>query len=637
MDTQIIANKMSKLKENHKYKMLTVLYRIFFLCILSSHSVLMAMPGDTVTINENTLNVVAGNKILVNHSYEFKEALQRLSEMTSSDVIDRENISRSEKTYWLSFTIYNPSDKEIATHIDAFMDEAYIDLHQVDLCKDLPCTGEVVRSVSRSYSTNVIVTPGYHTFTAKIKYFDLPYDFRPKISSLNALYKKENDFDYVFFLLISVFMGSILLLGFLALGIFLVAKDKAFLWYGIFCILLGLNSLRILTEHFAFLHNNPIYITFIYFKHFSAVALYISYTSFAFYFVNADSNKPWIYYGTRIFAVLSLMSIIPEIIFLVQGKFALSYSYYFHCRNAMSIYCLGLILLISKYRKEPFVKFILAGSSILLTSEIISNFLPKGIDSMVGTVGAYLEMGVFALGLSYRVKLQYSKRLQLLQENIEKTQLIADLQVEKSRLNMSVLQSQMNPHFIFNSLNSINRYILKNNKDEASYFLSQFSKLMRQILDSSVETSITLEAELNSVQLYLELESMRYNGIFTYQINIAEGIDLQNIIVPPIIIQPFVENSIKHGFINRIGNEKLIISISRHHLQTLIIIEDNGVGRSYSSKENALHDKAHKSKGLKITEDRIKNFSSITGHPCTLDIIDINQAGLSGTIVRILI
>lgn len=613
------------------------IFTFVFLCSFFSYVNLFALPVDTVILTGNTLYCPAGDHTLVDHGYDASVAARKLMDQKEREVIDPSVLTRSGKAYWVIFIIKNNSPEPIAAHIDAYMEEAYLDDRAVTVCRDLPCIGELRPPVARPYSANILIEPGEHVFLARISHYDLPEDFRPRVSAMQALYDEEYFFDYSFFLLISVFMGAVLLLGMLALGIFVVGKDRAFLWYGIFCTLLGLNSLRILTEHYVFLNENPIYITFIYFKHFSAVALYASYAIFAFYFVNADMQKPWVYLGVRIFVVLCILSVIPEIVFLVQEKYVLSFYYYFNTRNFLGICSIVLIILISRYRREPFVKFILIGSSILITAEMISNFLPKGIDSMVGTAGAFLELGVFALGLSYRVRIHYTRRLQLLNENIEKTRIIADLQVEKSRLNMTILQSQMNPHFIFNSLNSINRYILKNDRDEASYFLSRFSRLMRLILDNSVETSIKLSEELTSVQLYLELESLRFNGSFTFQINIEEGLDTHGIIVPPLILQPFVENSVKHGFVNRSGSERLVISVSRYGSQTLISIEDNGIGRNASVDQSWRLNPGHKSRGLKITTDRIRNFSLITNQPCDVFIKDIDTEGQTGTIVGIII
>ena len=171
---------------------------------------------------------------------------------------------------------------------------------------------------------------------------------------------------------------------------------------------------------------------------------------------------------------------------------------------------------------------------------------------------------------------------------------------------MQMLRSQMNPHFMFNTLNSINSYIIQNKTEDASAYLTTFSKLMRNILQNSKEQWITLENELQTLKLYIDLESARLEHSFSYQIIVDNDVDEDRIKVPPLIIQPFVENSIWHGLRNKRETGNLIISVRKageDHLQ--ISIEDNGVGREKSAqlKTNQV---SHKSFGMEITNDRLK-------------------------------
>ncbi|PDS21631.1 sensor histidine kinase, partial [Flavobacterium branchiophilum] len=115
---------------------------------------------------------------------------------------------------------------------------------------------------------------------------------------------------------------------------------------------------------------------------------------------------------------------------------------------------------------------------------------------------------------------------------------------------MQTLRSQMNPHFLFNSLNSINSFIVQQKSREASGYLTTFSKLMRNILENSRYESITLEKELNTLKMYLEIEAVRLDHQFDYEILIDKNIELENIKIPPLIIQPFAENAIWHGLNN---------------------------------------------------------------------------------------
>lgn len=171
---------------------------------------------------------------------------------------------------------------------------------------------------------------------------------------------------------------------------------------------------------------------------------------------------------------------------------------------------------------------------------------------------------------------------------------------------MQTLRSQMNPHFMFNSLNSINSYIIQNKSNEASKYLSTFSKLMRSILDNSKYRTIQLEKEIKTLDWYLQLEAVRLEHKFTYSIQCSDGIDRETVQIPPLIIQPFVENAIWHGIQNKNSKGHIIIQINSDETESLkISITDDGIGR----KASALLKKSqttHISYGLEITIDRLK-------------------------------
>src|SRR6478735_11660647 len=136
------------------------------------------------------------------------------------------------------------------------------------------------------------------------------------------------------------------------------------------------------------------------------------------------------------------------------------------------------------------------------------------------------------------------------------------LKQKSSELEMQALRAQMNPHFIFNSLNSINRFILQNNREQASEFLTKFSKLVRMILQNSQASSITLDSELESLGLYLDLEAVRFDHKFEYKISYPKDLDIEVLKVPPLIIQPYTENAIWHGLMHSEEKGQLDIDVS---------------------------------------------------------------------------
>ncbi|MBX3242616.1 MAG: histidine kinase [Chitinophagaceae bacterium] len=199
---------------------------------------------------------------------------------------------------------------------------------------------------------------------------------------------------------------------------------------------------------------------------------------------------------------------------------------------------------------------------------------------------------------------------------------------------MQALRAQMNPHFIFNSLNSINRYIVKSDQATASLYLTRFAKLIRLILDNSNSKSITLTNEIQALTLYLEMESIRFEKKFTYNIVVDNNIDADNIFVPPLIIQPYAENAIWHGLLHKEDSGHLNIDITQKTEQMLqCIIEDDGIGREKARELKSKSASNKKSLGMKLTESRLGLLSKedITENLITIEDIRDGEGKASGT------
>ena len=175
-----------------------------------------------------------------------------------------------------------------------------------------------------------------------------------------------------------------------------------------------------------------------------------------------------------------------------------------------------------------------------------------------------------------------------------------------AEVEMQALRAQMNPHFIFNCLNSINRYIVKSDQQTASLYLTRFAKLIRLILDNSNSRSVTLANELEALKLYIEMESIRFEKKFHYQIHVDKNVQTDCECVPPLIIQPYVENAIWHGLLHKEDAGELRISIHKKSPGLLeCIIEDNGVGREKARELKSKSASTKKSLGMRLTEDRL--------------------------------
>lgn len=211
-------------------------------------------------------------------------------------------------------------------------------------------------------------------------------------------------------------------------------------------------------------------------------------------------------------------------------------------------------------------------------------------------------------------------------------------QLSESR--MQALRSRMNPHFLFNSLNSIKYFILKNENDTASFYLNKFSKLLRHILEYSSHETITLQQELETLKLYLEIESLRFDQTFHYDIRVDESLLPEKIQVPPLILQPFVENAIWHGLANSDRLDKFCyVDVVRQNGHISISIKDNGIGRAAAAviKENKINKLNGESFGMKITEERISIFNTGSNGKLKINVEDNldNDRQAIGTTINI--
>jgi sensor histidine kinase YesM len=188
---------------------------------------------------------------------------------------------------------------------------------------------------------------------------------------------------------------------------------------------------------------------------------------------------------------------------------------------------------------------------------------------------------------------------------------------------MEALQSQMNPHFIFNAMNSIQNYIIDNHIDDALMYMGEFSKLIRQTLYNSSKQRITLSSELHYLESYITLENMRYKNKIQFELDVDADLDLFETEIPPMLLQPFIENVFVHAFDSNSLNPTLFLSLKQIDDTLVCEIKDNGKG---ISKENL--SEGYTSKGIKLARERIALFQSNN-----IDAIHISSSLNDGTTV----
>ncbi|SDG63553.1 tetratricopeptide repeat-containing sensor histidine kinase [Winogradskyella thalassocola] len=193
-------------------------------------------------------------------------------------------------------------------------------------------------------------------------------------------------------------------------------------------------------------------------------------------------------------------------------------------------------------------------------------------------------------------------------------------------LEQDMLRSQMNPHFIFNSLNSIKLYIINNDKTNAVYYLNKFSKLIRKILMASKEKETSLNDELETMKLYMNIENIRFSNEIDFTITVDPSINTEIIKLPSLVLQPFLENSLWHGLSSKSNNKKITLSVSKNSPNFITVeIIDNGIGRLASKKINDRKRLERNSVGIDITKARLANFSESFQNSYTLDIEDLYE------------
>ena len=203
---------------------------------------------------------------------------------------------------------------------------------------------------------------------------------------------------------------------------------------------------------------------------------------------------------------------------------------------------------------------------------------------------------------------------------------------------LSALRSQMNPHFIFNALNSIKKFVLLNEVENADKYLGKFSRLIRSILNTSQESNISIQKETDMLSLYLELEKLRFGKKLNYQIDVDPSLVAGSNFIPTMIVQPFVENAILHGILHKETAGEIIVSFKNHEDFIEINVSDDGVGRQKAAEIIAAKKKEHTSYGIEITKKRLQSLKGDAQTPCGIEIYDLVEEGKAkGTLVKIFV
>ncbi len=217
------------------------------------------------------------------------------------------------------------------------------------------------------------------------------------------------------------------------------------------------------------------------------------------------------------------------------------------------------------------------------------------------------------VGIALAFYLYFKRRISSLQQKSRQLQ-------ELNAMRMRALQSQLDPHFVFNALNCVQNIVLDGNATQANYYLVGFSKLMRLVLENSRREYIPLEEEIEVIMEYMNLQKIYYTEGFSYHIEVADEIDIEDIMIPPMFVQPFLENTLEHGILGK--NGKIVVSFKLREKMVLVEVTDNGVGISQALKNK---NPEHKSLATEIIKERIESYNEKLGTDTKLLIYEIED------------
>jgi sensor histidine kinase YesM len=477
------------------------------------------------------------------------------------------------------------------------------------------------------------------------------------------------------FLLLAAMAGCFFFIGIFAAYNYYLYRNISFVWYICYTIAAFFSCLHWMDIRLGMAMFTPLLHDIIF-----SVFLYLVPVLYSFFIGSMLQLHIHFKNGWLLVKALLAICIFQMIIEFVEVRFEwfpFNKNYYGYFLTIVPVILLNIILLILTAKSKEAVKwFLFAGilSLLILWCLPVLNLYSPATDMneelyliinfpiVFLMLGLVIEAICFSFALTYRSKLvllekntlqaNYNLQLQAAlhqrtteleaQNKLVETQKIKQVATEFehkiAETEMIALRAQMNPHFIFNCLNSIKLYTLENDSQTASEYLTKFSQLIRLVLENSRSEKVTLQKELETLKLYLELEAMRFKDKVQYKINIVPHIDQQYIEMPPLLLQPYVENAIWHGLMHKPEGGNIAIDISQPTEYLLHIeISDDGIGREMARVHKSKSATRQKSFGLKMTSERLDAINHIYQTKTEVKIVDLvdTEGNAAGTKVII--
>ncbi|GGK39962.1 MULTISPECIES: sensor histidine kinase [Flavobacteriaceae] len=416
--------------------------------------------------------------------------------------------------------------------------------------------------------------------------------------------------------------GGLFILFVYHILIFFQNKSKLYLYYSLYLLSFSIYLLKDVV-----IGGNALFEYLNYSVQFLAFAAYVS---FARDLLDSRTHllkwDKFFEISARVFLLLGLMFVVIQFLFGYEFQIK-AFTLIAPFLTLFAV--LTFYIIITKIKNNSAIYFVIGSSvyAILANITFLEHFIGKEPFTKIGIepklfiyIGLILQALIFSVIIGAIIK-----RIQDKSKNAE-VRLAIKLK-EMEELKMTALQSQMNPHFLFNSLNSINNFVIKSDVEKASDYITKFSKLIRVILNSSSSPTSTLSDELEILALYVKLEQMRVSGGFNYIVNVDDSLSLDSIKVPPLFLQPFIENAIWHGIMKMEGEKTIKLSIKEENKNVLCVVEDNGIGIN-KAKELSHMSQKRKFFGAEATENRIRIlYQNKDVHILTKDISSNTKTG----------
>jgi sensor histidine kinase YesM len=463
----------------------------------------------------------------------------------------------------------------------------------------------------------------------------------------------------------AMILGCLLLMGGYSFFQYWLTRDRAFLYYTLYTLASGCFLLLLANPRFG-LGLEPNWLPFL--GHPIALTLNhilaLLYALFLSTLLNIPRQQPSLWRMVR--AIMVVLAILQSLAIaqVFTGIWIRSNALYF-ILDTFPALLMGMLLILATLRSQTKLKSYLLAGQISLYIIAISPF--HGLYTLANVsaiaslflnyppfymmLGLCIELFCFALALAYRSKLVEVEKNELQQtyarqlereleartrqvqaqgKELERQhirQLEQSFEQQLAEIQMMALRAQMNPHFIFNCLNSIQLYTTSNDAAKASDYLNRFSQLIRLVLENSRSERVTLANEMEALRLYLEMEAMRFKDKLRFTIEMDTNLDSDLIEIPPLLLQPYVENAIWHGLMHKPEGGMVGVKVepmSEDYLR--ITIADNGIGRAKATELKSLSATRHKSFGMKVTGERISLINRLYQTHTKVQVHDLTDA-----------